>query len=403
MSVRSAPLALVLAVTSCTFGDHHGGRPRDAGTNPDPDASDGAVALYTRSEVVASIATNVILETVRDLEAAAIELETATAAFAAAPSDTALRDAARAEWRDFMHVWQRALIYQVGPLGSPTETLGGLSIRDQIDSWPLLNRCGIDEYTADSTYTNVATLAAGPVNRRGVVALEYLLFDTTTAHHCTSTFDATWSGVADLAARRAGYAASIASIVHTRATELRNAWEPSGGNFVGNFTGSGMLYADANDALNALSDALFYFDLTTKDAKVGIPTGLDALCGSATCPDSVESRYAGASLAHVRDNLLGFRAVVVGGEVGNESAPGFDDLLIGIGQGGVSATLVAEIDQAIATIDGLTQTLEWLVVNDWPTAKLIYDELKGVSDLLKTQFVGLLDLTVPATAAGDND
>jgi len=402
MTFRRASLALSLFVAaSCTFGRSSSNRPRDAGT--DSATTDGSTTGPTRSEVTAALATNVILESTRSLETAAIALETATAAYAAAPSDTGLRDAARMAWRSFEHVWQRAQVYQVGPLGSSFETAGGLSIRDQIDSWPLLNTCGIDTETEQKSYENPSTFASIAVNRRGVSAMEYLLFGATASHTCASTFDGAWSAIGDLEARRAAYVAAIAVVVHTQATRLRNEWEPSGSNFVANFTGTAGIYSSTNQALNAISDALFYIDLTTKDAKVGIPAGLDAQCASSSCPGSVESRFAGASLAHVRDNLLGFRAVIVGGEIGNEVALGFDDLLIGIGQGSVAAMLVSEIDEAIATIDGTTQTLEWLVVNDAAAAMTIYLELKGVSDLLKTQFVALLDLTVPATAAADND
>lgn len=403
MPPRSLPLLLSLALGACSFGS--GKKPNETRDSGMQTVIDSDVPIATRSEVVSALATNVILPSIVELETASIALETALQAYAAAPSDTVLRDAARDEWRAFSAVWQQSQVVAVGPLGLSTDTLGGLSIRDEIDSWPLLNRCGVDTETAAQSYADVDAFAAKPANRRGVLAIEYLLFASTTTHHCDSTFDATWASVSDLGARRAAYASTLTTLIHRQATRLRQQWEPTGSNFIGNFTGTGNLYPGVNEALNAISDALFYVEIVVKDQKIAIATGFSPLCASSPgpCPDSVESRFARASLAHIRNNLVGFRRVIVGGTPGNESAPGFDDLLLGIGQRAVADELITDIDAAIAFIDGLTVPLETLVVTDATNAMGLYNVLKALSDVLKGELTGLLDLSVPAAAAGDND
>ena len=79
----------------------------------------------------------------------------------------------------------------------------------------------------------------------------------------------------------------LASVrVASRAKELRDAWSPSGGDFLARFSKVGAddaAYPTTQEALNAVSDALFYLDKETKDMKLAIPAGLKD-CTSETCP-----------------------------------------------------------------------------------------------------------------------
>lgn len=408
---RSLPgrLALGLALLpACVFGDAHSRSiVRDAGPSDDADVVDAApIDTLRRAEVVAALANLVFGELVA-LETSLASLDVAVAAYAAAPTDVGLRDAARTAWRDAMVVVQRLEVMQFGPAAHPASALGGTGLRDEYYAWPLISRCGVDQRIVSGGYAPPSTLELAPINVRGLDVLEELLFDEATGNHCDS-FDpinatGTWAAVSDLAARRADYAASVASIAHAEATALRLAWDPAGGDFLAQLTtagSAGRVYPSAQEALNAISNAMFYLDTQTKDMKVGVPAGIALGCAETSCPDAVEAALSDASLAHIRANLVGFKLLLTGGE---GAALGFDDLLNDLGQGALVASMVSEIDGAIAAIDAVTLPLEVLVDAEPEAAAALYDELKHVTDLLKTQFLAVLDLDRPMSAAGDND
>ena len=193
------------------------------------------------------------------------------------------------------------------------------------------------------------------------------------------------------------------SLVHQQATRLRTAWDPAGGNFVGTLAGAGAVgnpYPSSQEALNGISNALFYVDLVTKDMKVAIPAGISLSCGQASCPGSVELPLSKLSLASIRANLEMYKLVMTGGA---GAALGFDDLLVSIGQDAVSTTMLSDIDAAIAAVDAITMPLGTAVDAQPTEVQALYDAIKVLTDLLKGQFCALLDLDRPMAAAGDND
>lgn len=394
--IRPSAVAVALLVSSCGGGKTH--PPVDAG----PQVSD-----TLRAEVVAALATNVLYPEIQSFETIAATLDTAVAAYAAAPTDTALGDAARQAWRDAMEAWQRLELMQVGPLGYPATTVAGQGLREEIYSWPVVSRCGMDEHLVAQTYTPPATLAAEPVNVRGFAALEYLLFNTNTGNSCGSlnaiNSTGTWNAIADLDVRRANYASSVATLIHQQATAIRQEWDPAGGNFLATISNAGMsgsVYPSAQEALNGISNGMFYIDLVTKSMKVAIPAGISASCGAESCPASVESALSDSSLLHIKTNLIAYRLLVTGGD---GAALGFDDLLYSIDQGDLVALMLADIDAAIAAVDAVPGPLETAVVMNPLEVQALHDALKTMTDLLKGQFIGLLDLDRPMAAAGDND
>jgi predicted lipoprotein len=358
-----------------------------------------------RHDVAVSIATNVILPTLVALETRAVALESATETHAADPTDVPARDAARAAWRDAMAVTQRAELMQIGPAGAMSDTLGGESLRDEIYAWPEVARCRIDQEVVEGAFADVDAFAAELVNVRGLGAIEHLLFVEGTVTACPVAPPG-WG--TDLEARRAAYAATLAVLVRRDAERLRQAWEPGGGHFLREVETAGVgsgLYSSAQAALNAISDAMFYLDIVTKDMKLGTPAGVSAACtdtGAVICPDSVELSASDASFAAIRENLAAFRALFIGGEPGTTNL-GFDDLLVSLGQSPLVDEILLDIDEAIDAIEAFVLPLEQAVVSDLTSVLVAYGELKDVTDSLKSHFVGVLDLEPPLNRPTDTD
>ena len=70
-------------------------------------------------------------------------------------------------------------------------------------------------------------------------------------------------------------------------TALADRWSTSFGEELSTPGSPTSRFTTVQEALNAVSDALFYLDKMTKDAKLGTPLGL-INCESETCPEVVE-------------------------------------------------------------------------------------------------------------------
>ncbi len=219
--------------------------------------------------------------------------------------------------------------------------------------------------------------------------------------------DGSWAATTpeELERRRARLAHSLATVVHRRAQELVSAWEPDGGDFLGELRRAGedgAVYGSGREGLNAVTDAMFYVDLVLKDRKLALPAGLSLDCPEDTCPEWVESRWAGRSIQHVLDNLAAFELLFLGGPPG-EDARGFDDLLAELGEDAMAAEMVTAIADARAAFEAIDVTLREAVTSDAATVRAAYDLVKRITDILKMRFYPAVMLALPATGGGDTD
>ena len=153
--------------------------------------------------------------------------------------------------------------------------------------------------------------------------------------------------------------------------------------------------------MNAVWHGIFYIEKEVKDYKLGIPLGVSE-CVIGLCPESLESRFANVSTANIRQNYLGFRRLFQGCG-GNYSGLGFDDWLDAIGASDLRARMLTALDGAQQAIDALDPPLEISITQDTDRVWAVYTALKQLTDLLKSEFVTVLDLELPAGAGSDND
>jgi uncharacterized protein len=372
-----------------------------------PDGGGGPPAETVRKELLS--ATGACEQTsAKRFQAAAVELEAATAALAATP-EVGTREAARAAFHRAMDAWQVLEAMQVGP-ALPRSQPGGAELRDNIYSWPLVSRCAIEEQLVARGYES-AGFPTTLVSRRGLYAVEYLLFYEGVDMACPPTSPVvaggTWAALPaeELQARKRAYAAAAAKAVRVRADELVDAWDPAKGNFVGTLESAGpgnAVYPSVQMALNSVSDGLFYIDFEVKDLKLARPLGLRE-CEADTCPELLESRFAGRSKANLRANLEGFRRIVEGCGEGF-AGKGFDDLMVAVGAEPLATRVKERLVAAEAALGAIEEPdLAQVLVQDKASVRAFYDALKGVTDLLKTEVATVLDLELPQTLEGDND
>ncbi len=395
-----APLVLSsILLTACSDSDN--------GPAPDPVGDD------VRRIVLSDIGNNIIMPALRDFSLKADALNQAVSEHAQWPDDTALRSDARAAWRDAMLSWQYLEPLQVGPAGASTGldgTRGGADLRADIYAYPLLSTCTIEELARNDLVVNNGS----SVNTTGLGALEFLLYNEE-ADPCAL-------GTPPTASQRASYAVSAAERIREVADDLQQRWEPEGGDFLGqwNTAGDGSeFYILPQNALNALSVALFYVDKQTKDLKIASPTGIGASgledCETISCPERLESRLFGLSGANIRANVQ----VFLDSFQGVDGGYGLNDLLRGIGREDLATEMTDELLAVIDHIDtmntGFDEAVEAIpsaeaCINgtanpnaESPAACALHGYLKIAMDTFRGSIVAVLSLATPASTAGDND
>lgn len=410
---RAGVLALVLAACGGPGGggggddDDDGGG--DGGGDDTPTIGDSA-----RRAVLRDIGEEIILPALRDFADKAAALKTAADALAAAPGDAGALAGAQTAWEAAMTSWQRSEVLQVGPAGrssNPDMVAGGQDFRDLIYSWPFtLDVCGLEEAANDGDAVDGNT----PINITGLGALEHLLFTSTPPDSCDAEPNAT---------ERAAHVQKIAARVAVLATSLRNRWEPASGNFIAQWSNAGLssseVYMRPQDALNALSVALFYAEKTTKDRKIAYTTGVGAVgldCGNpSSCPEFLESRLSRHSGANLVANVQAFRDVFTGVNGGR----GMNDLLDGIDRPDLAEEIVDELDAVLAQLEAIENDEDFdSAVENIPSRNecvnasssssglppcALHGIIKTAMDTFRGPIVAALSLAVPSSAAGDND
>jgi predicted lipoprotein len=310
----------------------------------------------------------------------------------------------QAEWKKSMALWQEVEAWQFGPLTDVEGTL-----RYDIYTWPVINACAVDRQLA-STVSNPALSSND--STKSLAAMEYLLFDNDSLHACKDSVTETqgWNEKPEATRQelRCSYLKLLASDLVTQADTLQNKWNDGtqGYHF--------QLTADASDSelqsrINVISDSLFYLDATVKDKKLGAPLGLNDACRSGVCADLVEHGFSNESLTAIQRNILGFQAAF---------NAGFDDYLKAAGGEDLANRMEADLDKASQTaetlsaqnsLSGFLATLDKAACAA-TTAEdrkseicALYQDIKAVTDELKTEFVSILKISTPAQSSGDND
>ncbi len=321
---------------------------------------------------------------------------------AATPGTTL--DTARAAWRDAMDVWERADALLVGPAAMDNRTL-----RDRIYGWPLLSTCGIDrdtasQFAAPASYDITTKL----VNVKSLAAIEYLLHTTETNHTCATTPTGWDALAADLPRARCRLAEIIALDVSAGATTLELAWRSDGGDFAGELARagqSGSTIATSQEAVNRLSDGMFYVDRMVKDMKLAESAGIAInACGTVgtPCLREVEHAYSDRATFAIRANLAALRQGFTG-TTETADGPGFDEFLRALGHADVADRMTAKLDAAIAAADALPDSFLGALATDYGKVVATHEAVRQFTDDLKTQFLTLLALEIPNDVATDND
>ena len=396
----------------------------DSSDTSDPSDPTGEETPFL-NQVLSDIGNNVILPTYASFEGSASNLVTALSDYQLLLETDSASDAelasVQAQWIETMVAWQAAEVLQLGPaapVGALEPAVGAMGLRDEIYSWPTVNQCRVDQELVEAKFGDDTFFEQELNNVYGLDASEYLLFAAGTDNACPPQASINSQGLwdelseADLAQSRVAYSLALASNVLSRADELHAAWAVDEGNFVADFANAGLgnsVYSTSQEALNDLSDALFYIEKVVKDYKLARPIGILG-CSQITCPENVESRFSRMSKEAIIANLQAAHHIFTGAQ-GEETSLGLEDYLVSV-EGGEALALpmVESLTQTVAALEGMDSTIYDAVAEEGEcttestgTVCGVYYTLKGFTDRLKTNFLEVLELDLPASATGDSD
>ncbi|ALU42512.1 imelysin family protein [Pseudoalteromonas rubra] len=319
--------------------------------------------------------------------------------------------AAQNSWKETMVSWQHAELMIVGPLLEDDKAL-----RKDIYSWPDTNYCNVDQ--------DVAYFAQGDINgvpydiskrsdkRRGLDALEYLLFNNDLNHSCSTAASgqvlAQWNTLSEQQRRtmRCQYAVEVSGDLKTTSERLMFEWAGDQGYAakLKKAGESGSEFTSVTQAVNHISDALFYMTEELKDYKLATPLGMFAnQCGIDLCPEAVESRFAKHSIENIQANIAAFEQIFLGQGTDSEDTTGFDDFLDEQNASQTKEVMLAGIASAKAATGALDDSLQQSLEENVAGVQNTHDKVKDVTDQLKNDFIQKLALELPKTSAGDND
>lgn len=276
---------------------------------------------FDENAMLRQIADNVMLPVLVDFDTSAGALEAAVSAFADGPTEATLATA-REAWLAARAVWKQSQAFAFGPVK------GDLSAA--ID-W-VADPAAIDDVVATGGPFDSASVDKLGTNRKGMMALEYLLFDPE-----ASDADV----VARLEGNGAAFARALGQNLAAKATTLREAWDPSSGAYVDEFGNAGTtsdLYKSPKDALDALVNEILFLADTAANL-IAAPLGLKT--GGTPAPELEESRLSDSSLADVENRVRGIDAIWEG-RFGDLDGLGLSDMA-----GSRSEALVSDVRNAI--------------------------------------------------------
>lgn len=382
--------------------------------------SDGSTEEFDFFSMLVNVADNIVIENYADqaqsMQALAGESSAINAycdALGTAGEDDA-RTTAQTAWSTAMAELQQAQLHFIPSAADNSESLNS---RITSYSESAVSTCSIDRAVvlAQDSNFNVSTRS---LNQRGMEALDYLLFNTDLDHTCSTSNSETdtWNARTDLERKqfRCDYAKLVASDISDASNELSNSWQQTNANFRSHFINPD----NTSIAIEALSDALFYLDTDVKDIKLGITLGISGSCSEDACPNRAESRFSETTLTNIRNNLVGFQALLSG-----NGGLCFDDLMIFNGGTATVNAFDSQIQDAIDLIDSMSESLVDQAnriisdggaeactnavsspdtPSDYPACNL-YGLIKRITDDLKVDFVTYVNVELPERAQSDND
>lgn len=334
----------------------------------------------TRRELLATWSTGLVVEGYRAFERDASALDSALVEHCGAPSDARLRAARDAWWQaraSFGHMENWAF----GPYSRLPQRIG-----PEIDPWPLRIRVEqIEALVAGDAPVTPEALANIGVNEKGLQALEYVLYEPNAATALAEDN------------RRCEYLVSVGKELVARATELRAAWDPEGGDFAGELSEAGRGRTAFDSLSGAFSEVVNRIGFTLENMRMEKVLAPLRDGGDRSAPNLAQSRFSGRSLEDMRDNLIGIERLYFGDP--SAGIPGLERYLNERGRS-FESEMRSGLDAVRSALDAVPGPLTTAVQSDPERVRAVGDALNELRNLVQVDLINALGLELDFN---DND
>jgi predicted lipoprotein len=333
---------------------------------------------FDRAGLLENLADRLILPAYGRLEAETSALKASVDALADSPDSAraqAARDALRRAWTS----WQAASAYELGPAAE-------VVLRQRMNTFPA--KVSTIEANVKAGRWNLESVSN--YEAKGFPALDYLL------HGRGGSVDSLLAALADPATgeSRGEYMRALADEIASKAAEVLEAWDPTGGDYRKTFVSR--LGTDIGSSLGELVNQ-FNFDYEIlKNPKIGIPAGKKTL--GVALPEKVEAYYAGYSAALARAHLDALENFFRGRDSSGVDSLGFDDYLDALGtryqEGRLSEAIKDRFAAAREALDALDDPLSETIIAEPVKVDKAYEEIQRMVVLTKTDMPSAMSVSI---------
>jgi len=329
----------------------------------------------------------VILPTYLELEERTAELAQQLDELARDPARVDLA-ALRQAYLDARVPWEESQAFGFGPAAD-------LHAQAGIDQSPL-DAAKLDAELASDVELSVKYVRGLGANKRGLHAIEYLLFPEGDAEQETALLAADTMGE-----RRRQYAAAAGRLVADGAEALWAAWDPESGGYARRFSQPGgpeSVSPSVQAGLDTLLNEAVVASELVANVKLGRPLGVTT--GGNIDPAAQESERAGASLSDMRASLRGIRNVYFGARDG-EAEPSLTTL-VHAKSPSADVHARAALAEAEAALLAIPEPFTLALEESPDRVRAAYDALKTLKRVLATEVLSSLGASLKfSDADGD--
>jgi predicted lipoprotein len=338
-----------------------------------------------RREALRQATEQVIIPTYSDLAERSAELSELLAELALAPQPASLSDI-RQQYLATRRPLEESEAFGFGPA-------------DELRSAAAIDQQPIDGAKIEAELAGTAELTAPYLsrlgaNKRGLHAVEYLLFPEDDAELEAALLDAGEAGE-----RRRQFLAAAGELVAENAGALRDAWAPDGGDYGRRFAepgGADSVSGDVQAGLDTLLNEAIFLSEVIADSKLGKPLG--SATGGTIDPSAQESERSGASLSDALGNLRGVRNVYLGTRDGS-TGPSLSTL-VRAKSPATDLRARQALDEAEATLLAIPEPLTLALTDSPELVSAAFEAVKRLKRLLATEVLGTLGASLKFN---DND
>lgn len=337
---------------------------------------EGDPGVDLRRQTLESIGHNVIMPMLLDFEAQSAQLEASAEIFCAAPDATNL-ETVRTDWDAARRPWKMMEVLNFGPIVERPERFG-----PKIDFWPV-RPDNIEDVLAGDAPLDVETLSLSGTAVRGLPVIEYLIFQDASAADAVTRFEG------DAGARRCQYLIGATADLANNASGLRAAWDPDGGDFLGELINAGdgsATFTTLEQGVGEIANRMAFTCENIRADKLGRPIG--RLTDRTPQPELLESQFSDRATQDIVDNLRGIEAFFTG-TYGDQRGMGFDEYAERRGID-LDTPFQQRLQASISAIEAIPAPMRDAVATDQELIEAAFDPIRDLQSMIQADLLGVL-------------